>query len=133
MMAKMQPWLLGLALLAILTQSASGQAGQRSRGDCDGRIISLDTVPDTHSQPPYPPISKRLNEQGSSVFRVTIGRSGQVEETAMEKSSGSDRLDAAAQDWVRQNWRWQGGGTVCRRLATIVTIDWRLIDAEPGP
>ena len=132
-MANVQPLLLASALVATLTQSASGQVGQRSRANCDGRNVSLYTVPDTHSQPPYPPISKRLNEQGSSIIRVTIGRSGQVEETAIEKSSGSDRLDSAAQNWVRQKWRWQGGGVVCRRLATIVTIDWLLIDAEPGP
>lgn len=54
--------------------------------------------------PTYPPLSRRLHEEGNVVLRVWVdptGRPGQIE---VKTSSGSPRLDHAAQEAV---WRWQ--------------------------
>lgn len=53
--------------------------------------------------PTYPPLSRRLHEEGALVLRVWVeptGRPGQIE---VKTSSGSPRLDHAAQEAV---WRW---------------------------
>jgi len=48
-------------------------------------------------EPTYPPLSRRLGEEGESVFMLTISASGRVSQAVLEKSSGSSRLDEAAE------------------------------------
>ncbi len=63
--------------------------------------------------PPYPPLSKRLNEQGKVVIRVLIGVDGSAKKGEIGKSSGFDRLDQTALSTVLK-WRYvpgQRGGT----------------------
>ena len=63
--------------------------------------------------PPYPPLSKRLNEQGKVVIRVLIGVDGSAKKGEIGKSSGFDRLDQTALNTVLK-WRYvpgQRGGT----------------------
>lgn len=59
-------------------------------------------------KPPYPPMSRRLNEQGKSVIRVLIGIDGQPQKAEIAKSSGYDRLDQAAMTTVMR-WRYVPG------------------------
>lgn len=47
-------------------------------------------------KPPYPPMSKRLNEQGKVVVRVLIGIDGAAQKAEIQQSSGFDRLDQSA-------------------------------------
>jgi protein TonB len=47
-------------------------------------------------KPPYPPISKRMGEQGDVVIRTLIGADGTAKEASIFKSSGFDRLDQTA-------------------------------------
>lgn len=61
----------------------------------------------THTIPPYPPLSIRLEEQGTVMLRLEISADGSVTNASVEKSSGSSRLDQAAIAWVIQNWRYQ--------------------------
>lgn len=56
------------------------------------------------SQPPYPPISQRMNEQGTVVLAIYILADGQVGDVRVEKSSGFPRLDDAA---LREARRWK--------------------------
>ena len=53
--------------------------------------------------PPYPPISRRLGEQGQVTLRAFIEASGKASRVEVLQSSGFDRLDraalAAAKDW----------------------------------
>jgi protein TonB len=60
----------------------------------------------THTIPPYPPLSRRLGEEGVVQLKLAIGIDGRVESAAIEKSSGSQRLDDAARDWVAHHWRY---------------------------
>ena len=57
--------------------------------------------------PPYPTISRRLGEQGTSELQLAIGKNGFITDCQITKSSGADRLDAAACDYVKLHWRYQ--------------------------
>ena len=59
-------------------------------------------------KPPYPPMSKRLNEQGSVIMRVLIGADGMPQKAEIRKSSGFDRLDQSAATTVMK-WRYVPG------------------------
>ena len=58
----------------------------------------LEPIARTHSLPPYPTISQRLGEQGTTQMQVAISTEGTVTECKVIKSSGSERLDTAACD-----------------------------------
>jgi protein TonB len=59
-------------------------------------------------KPPYPPLSKRMGEQGRVVIRTLIGVDGTAQEASIFKSSGFDRLDQAALATARK-WRYVPG------------------------
>lgn len=59
-------------------------------------------------KPAYPPISKRLGEQGKVVVRVLIGVDGTAQQAEIRQSSGYERLDQAALTTV-QRWRYVPG------------------------
>jgi protein TonB len=50
--------------------------------------------------PVYPPISKRLGEQGRVLVRVLIGPDGRAQKAELKRSSGFDRLDRSALEYV---------------------------------
>lgn len=58
--------------------------------------------------PPYPPLSKRLGEQGKVVVRVFIGLDGVGSQAEIRTSSGYDRLDQAALKTV-MTWQYLPG------------------------
>jgi protein TonB len=59
-------------------------------------------------KPAYPPLSKRLGEQGKVVVRVLIGADGIAQQAELRQSSGFDRLDQAALQTVLK-WRYVPG------------------------
>src|SRR5689334_5409746 len=52
----------------------------------------LEAIERTHTQPPYPVISQRRNEQGATEITVTIDKTGNVIAAEISKSSGYKRL-----------------------------------------
>ena len=54
--------------------------------------------------PVYPPLARRLGEQGKVVLRVRVDANGHPTRIEIRTGSGSSRLDEAAQDAVR-NWQ----------------------------
>jgi periplasmic protein TonB len=50
--------------------------------------------------PVYPPISKRLGEQGKVIVRVLIGADGAPQKAELKRSSGFERLDQSALEYV---------------------------------
>jgi protein TonB len=54
--------------------------------------------------PDYPPMSRRLGEEGRTMMKVLVSAEGLAEDVQIEKSSGSDRLDNAAVNAVKR-WR----------------------------
>jgi protein TonB len=86
----------------------------------------------THTLPPYPPISVRLNEQGTTLMEVHITVEGNVDDCKIVQTSSSDRLDQAACEYVKSHWRWQPPtqqGTPTA-VSTRVSVKWDLKDAK---
>jgi protein TonB len=54
--------------------------------------------------PAYPPLSRRLGEEGRVVLRVFVAISGEAERIELRSSSGYPRLDEVALDTVRK-WK----------------------------
>lgn len=54
--------------------------------------------------PNYPPMARRAGEEGRVLLRVLVSESGAATEVNLEKTSGSERLDQAAMNAVK-NWR----------------------------
>ncbi|MBS0545336.1 MAG: energy transducer TonB [Proteobacteria bacterium] len=54
--------------------------------------------------PPYPPLSRRMREEGKVMLKVLVSAAGLPERIELARSSGSERLDRAAEDAVR---RWK--------------------------
>ena len=59
-------------------------------------------------KPAYPPLSRRLGEQGKVIVRVLIGADGVPRKAELHQSSGFDRLDRAALDTTLK-WRYVPG------------------------
>lgn len=78
-------------------------------------------------RPPYPPISRRLNEQGKTTVRVLIGVDGLPQRSEIAKSSGFERLDQASMATVMR-WRYVPGkrGGVAEAMWFNVPINWVL-------
>ena len=92
----------------------------------------LKQIARTHTQPAYPTISQRLGEQGTSHLMVKVGLQGNATECSVTKSSGSDRLDQAACEWIKAHWRWQPPTHEGQpmEISTPVDIVWNLKDAQ---
>ena len=92
----------------------------------------LEAIMSTRSKPPYPTISQRLGESGTTEMMVTINTSGDVSACEILKSSGSKRLDDAACSHATARYKWkpptQDGKPVEAR--TQVNVVWRLEDAR---
>jgi protein TonB len=92
----------------------------------------LKPIARTHTSPPYPTISQRLGEQGTTTMEVSINTEGSLSDCKITKSSGSDRLDQAACEWIKGHWKWQPptqlGKTV--EAKTLVSFKWDLKDAQ---
>jgi protein TonB len=86
----------------------------------------------TRTLPPYPPISVRLNESGTTLMEVHITTEGNVDDCKVVKGSGSERLDTAACDHVKRVWRWQPptnqGAPIA--VSTRVSVTWDLKEAR---
>lgn len=80
-----------------------------------------------NARPPYPPMSKRLNEQGKVVVRALIGTDGTASQASIKSSSGFDRLDQAALATVLK-WRYVPGkrGGVPEAMWFDVPVNWVL-------
>src|SRR5260221_4794088 len=77
---------------------------------------------------PYPPISQRLGEQGTTEVAVNLGSDGMVADVAISQSSGSERLDDAAVTYIRDRYRRRPALEVGKPTAARVTVVvvWRL-------
>jgi protein TonB len=61
----------------------------------------------THTTPPYPPLARRLGEQGTVTLRLTISPQGVVTGADIVKSSGYADLDQSAMSWVMSHWKYK--------------------------
>ncbi|SFN88778.1 outer membrane transport energization protein TonB [Formivibrio citricus] len=62
----------------------------------------FDTAYLRNPAPAYPPLSRRMGEEGKVLLRVFVESNGLPSQVQIKTSSGSQRLDQAAQDAVRR-------------------------------
>lgn len=77
--------------------------------------------------PPYPPLARRLGEQGRVILRVLVNAEGRAEEVQIRTSSGYPRLDEAARDAV-SHWKFVPAkrGSEAVRARVLIPISFRL-------
>lgn len=77
--------------------------------------------------PAYPPMSKRMREQGTVLLRVLVNPEGRADKVEIQTSSGSSRLDTAALNTV-QKWRFAPAKQGIQAIASwvLVPIDFQL-------
>jgi protein TonB len=71
--------------------------------------------------PSYPPLSRRMGEEGKVILRVSVSPHGTAESVEIKASSGSTRLDEAAQKTVR-NWKF-----IPAKRGEIAVQSWVLV------
>jgi protein TonB len=78
-------------------------------------------------RPAYPPLSRRLGEEGKVLLRVRVSREGLADAVDLEKSSNFERLDEAARAVVAR-WRFVPArrGDEAIEATVIVPIVFRL-------
>jgi len=69
----------------------------------------------------YPPLSRRMGEQGKVLLRVLVNPKGTADKVELRSSSGSSRLDDAALDVVKR-WRFVPARQGDQPVAAWVTI-----------
>ena len=91
------------------------------------QLPSTDAAYLRNPAPAYPPLSRRLGEQGVTVVRVLIGADGLPRHASIRSSSGYARLDDAARDAVMR-WRFVPGkrGGVPEAMEFNIPINWVL-------
>lgn len=114
--ATVQPALPPALALAAVTQSlavaeppattAAGDAPPKPAAAVVTSAPRLDADYLHNPVPVYPPLSRRLREEGKVLLRVYVGSDGLAQQLEVRESSGFDRLDKAARDVV-QRWRFQ--------------------------
>ena len=86
-------------------------------------------IPATHTTPPYPPLARRLGEQGTVTLRLTISPQGVVTGADVVKSSGYADLDQSAIGWVMAHWKYkpavQNGSQVTSQTTAAVVFSLR--------
>lgn len=71
--------------------------------------------------PAYPALARRQREEGRVMLRVLVGADGRAERVDIATSSGSERLDRAAQDAVRR-WRFVAARRGGEAVAAYVSV-----------
>lgn len=124
-----RPAIAGLLFFATIPHALAATASDIKARDAAACAQQLRPRPvmSTHQLPPYPEISVRLNEEGSTRLRVTIGNDGVPTDAVVEQGSGSQRLDEAATNFVKATWRWEPVVNFCGAPVSMgVVIDWKL-------
>lgn len=117
--------LLALALLILATQLHTQEALSADEQTLDQHV--------NHRVPPvYPPIAKAAHIQGTVIFEIRVGVSGQIE--SMKVVSGPAMLQGAAMDCLKQ-WTYKPFEKDGVSVAATgpVSIVFALSDYHPGP
>lgn len=93
-----------------LEEKISDADAQNKHAQTDHADASPVTMPNPFAKgldnpkPPYPLMSRRLNEEGKVVLNVCVSLTGLVEKLKLEKTSGHQRLDDIALETVKK-WK----------------------------
>lgn len=120
---------INIASEAPSTTAISSVQSRRPAPPPPAKIVPPRAYGRTHTTPEYPPISRRLGEQGTVLLKIVIDANGDVTDASVEKSSGYSRLDSAAVSWVKRHWRYhpatQNGKPIAITTRAKVRFDLR--------
>lgn len=85
------------------------------------REVDINTAYKSNPAPVYPPMSRRLSEEGTVYLRVAVSASGQVDHLDVKTSSGKPRLDEAALKAVKR-WKFQPATDHGQPVASVVVV-----------
>ena len=93
---------------------------------------SASGIANTHSIPDYPPLARRLGEQGSVRLSLTISAAGDVTGATVVQSSGFPDLDQTAVDWVVGHWKYNPAirGGIAAPSQTLAMVVFNLQNAR---
>lgn len=113
----------------------NGITGQKAQPPIEGNTVVKNTAaPDraaagilsTHTVPPYPPIARRMGEEGKVTLRLSVSAEGRVTQADIVSSSGRVELDQTAQAWIVAHWVYkpalQDGAAVASQVLATVTF-----------
>ena len=84
-------------------------------------------ISSTHTTPPYPPMARKMSEQGTVKLRLTISPQGVVTAADVVQTSGFPDLDQTAVSWVVSHWKYkpavQGGVAVTSTAMAAVVFN----------
>jgi len=95
--------------------TAEASEHKQEQATAPATVPSFNATYLSNAAPRYPDAARRSGEQGTVTLRVHVARDGAASRVAVEKSSGSPHLDAAALEAVKA-WRFaparQGGNAI---------------------
>ena len=102
---------MSLRSLAGLTSMSAGPTSATAAG-VSGQGEARDTISRArfdadylhNPAPPYPPLSRRMGEEGKVILRVSVNPQGGADQVEIRSSSGSQRLDESAVNTVK-HWK----------------------------
>ncbi len=71
--------------------------------------------------PAYPPLARRMHEQGRVLIRVLVSADGMPERIELKTSSGFPRLDQSALETIR-NWKFVPARQGDQKIAAWVVV-----------
>jgi periplasmic protein TonB len=92
----------------VVAQSAVSDKGEAKAAPAL-ELPSSDAAYLNNPNPPYPPMSQKLGEEGTVILRVFVQPDGRPGEVSIYKSSGFDRLDRSALETVKKHYRFVPG------------------------
>lgn len=60
------------------------------------------------------------------MMAVTVGNDGVPPDVTVKHTSGSDRLDSAAANYLKAHWRWQPQAKECPTATAAVDVAWHI-------
>lgn len=97
-------WMKTLSLAALLLSVIVMVAGFQSAGASGDIVLPRSDPGRPLSQPIYPVVSRRLQEQGTVVLKLHVLEDGSVADSVIDKSSGYPSLDYSA---MYESFRWR--------------------------
>ena len=108
----MKAFTIGAAILLPLSLVSGAIITPVEANTFRGRNVGSTPNPTAHEivqsgtlTPDYPRISESQSEEGSVGLRITLDTYGDVSGVLVERSSGYDRLDDAAMQYMKTQWR----------------------------
>lgn len=76
----------------------------------------------SNPKPPYPPLSRRMREEGTVRLNVLVNPDGSVARLELAQSSGFPRLDRSALETVQSHWKFEPARQGSNPVAAWVVV-----------